>query len=97
MAVDTAAACAAIAAAGRAGGMLTVHGTRDAAINCKDARLFHSALPGSGLLLVEGADHNFTGSRGRAELVAAAAAFLSGEGAEAAAAAAAAAAAGSSG
>ena len=49
----------------------------------KDASLFQAALPGSALRLVEGADHNFTGAEGRRELVAAAAAFLSGEGAAA--------------
>ncbi|KAI8472361.1 MAG: hypothetical protein J3K34DRAFT_519833 [Monoraphidium minutum] len=74
MAVDIPAACAAIAAAGPR--VLTVHGTRDRAIDAKDARLFAGALPGSGLVLVQGADHNFTAPDHKAELVAAAVHFL---------------------
>jgi fermentation-respiration switch protein FrsA (DUF1100 family) len=80
MAVDIAAACARLRAAG-AVSLLTVHGLDDRTIPPRDARLFAEALPGSALVLVEGGDHNFTGDAAGVRLVAAAVEFLAaGEG-----------------
>ena len=75
MAIDTAGACAAIAAARRVA-LLTVHGTEDRTIPPRDGRLLAEAVPGSGLVLVEGGDHNFTADGPAAQLVAAAVEFL---------------------
>jgi pimeloyl-ACP methyl ester carboxylesterase len=66
--LDIAGACAQIAAAGRVH-VLTVHGMGDPVIPSRDAELFHRALPGSELVLIEGADHNFTGREHRQRLV----------------------------
>lgn len=79
MSIDTAAACAQIRAAGRVS-LLTVHGLSDATIPARDGRLFAEAVPGSGLVLVEGGDHNFTADGPAAQLVAAAVEFLSARG-----------------
>ena len=78
MALDVAGACARIAAAppGRRVRFLTVHGSADAVIPVRDARLFAEAVPGSGLRVVEGADHNFTQPAQRAEMVAAVVEFF---------------------
>ncbi|GBF93017.1 hypothetical protein Rsub_05628 [Raphidocelis subcapitata] len=77
MAVDIAAACAAIASGARVS-LLTVHGAGDRTIPPRDARLVAAAVPGSELRVVEapGADHNFTGEPAGGELVAAAVEFL---------------------
>lgn len=78
VAVDMAAACAAIAAARRVT-VLTIHGAGDRTILPKDALLFAAALPGSELRVIEGADHNFAGEEAGKELVAAAVEFLARE------------------
>lgn len=75
MSLDIPGACAAIAAARRVS-LLTIHGDSDSVIPPRDAALFAEAVPGSGLLIVEGGDHNFTGAGARERMVAAAVEFF---------------------
>lgn len=39
--------------------VLTIHGTADSVISVQDGKEFHSRIPGSELVLVPDADHNF--------------------------------------
>jgi pimeloyl-ACP methyl ester carboxylesterase len=54
--LDMGAAVAAI----RVSKVLTVHGSADAVIPLADGQEFAARLPGSELVVLQGADHNFT-------------------------------------
>ena len=40
--------------------VITVHGSDDSTIPVKDAQEFAKLLPGNNLVVIEGADHNYT-------------------------------------
>ena len=49
--------------------ILNVHGSHDATIPVEDARSFAKNIPDSRLVIIEGADHNYTNKEHAAQLV----------------------------
>ena len=49
--------------------VLTVHGTADDSVPVSNASLYHKALPGSQLELLEGTDHTFSSSADREQMI----------------------------